>query len=226
MNFGECLKAAREKAGLSQKELGQLLLVPASMIGRYETTNTEPRIGFIIELCKVLNITPNELLNYKTSTEQEYISLLSQYGISVTKGTFTEYLSFKDAVKDNKSIVNGYILNHLETGVNLNLAATDFFDFVKKLIAKGQKAANVAFRDKFAKELNAEIFSDYAFVSQEEIFEEINNELEALNKNLDIEKIKQIKNKIRYLEAFYYKLAADPAFRNKIYGSELTNNEK
>lgn len=65
MKFGECLKAARERAGLSQKELGKLLFVPASMIGRYETTDTEPRIGFVLDLCKALKTTPNELLNYK-----------------------------------------------------------------------------------------------------------------------------------------------------------------
>lgn len=65
--FSECLKQAREKAGLSQKELAQIINVPPPVISRYETSDTEPRIGTVLNIAKALNISIDELLQIKTT---------------------------------------------------------------------------------------------------------------------------------------------------------------
>lgn len=73
MKFGEGLKLYRELANLSQKDLAEKLCVPASMIGRYETTNTEPRIGFVIDVCRVLNVSIDDLMGFKLVDEKKQI---------------------------------------------------------------------------------------------------------------------------------------------------------
>lgn len=62
MKFSECLRQAREKAGLTQKELAEKLNVPPQMINRYENSNTEPRIGFVVNIANILNISLDELM--------------------------------------------------------------------------------------------------------------------------------------------------------------------
>lgn len=62
MKFSECLRQAREQAGLTQKELAEKLNVPPQMINRYENSDTEPRIGFVINAANVLGITLDELM--------------------------------------------------------------------------------------------------------------------------------------------------------------------
>ena len=64
MNFGEYLKNAREHCGISQKQLADKLGVPASMISRYESTDTEPRVGLALKIIQTLNITPNMFWGY------------------------------------------------------------------------------------------------------------------------------------------------------------------
>lgn len=76
MKFSECLKQAREKAGITQKELAEKLNVPAPMISRYETSDTEPRIGFVVEIAKALGITLNELIPASTDKIDKYKSAL------------------------------------------------------------------------------------------------------------------------------------------------------
>lgn len=76
MNFGEGLKFYRELAHLSQKELAEKLCVPASMIGRYETTNTEPRIGFVMDVCRILNVSIDDLMGFEVNTKKQVLDLL------------------------------------------------------------------------------------------------------------------------------------------------------
>lgn len=81
MMFRDCLKKARENAKLSQKELADLLGVPASMISRYESTDTEPRISFVQKVMEVLKISPNTFFNYEYPKpyEIEFAQLLQEY---------------------------------------------------------------------------------------------------------------------------------------------------
>lgn len=76
MKFSECLKQAREKAGLTQKELAEKLNVPAPMISRYETSDTEPRIGFAVEIANALGITLNELIPVNPKKIAKYKNVL------------------------------------------------------------------------------------------------------------------------------------------------------
>ena len=70
MTTGERIKAARKRAGLTQKELGQKLGISASMIGQYETNIRTPKHGTILKLAGALKVPPNDLYdvdNWATS---------------------------------------------------------------------------------------------------------------------------------------------------------------
>lgn len=105
MKFRECLKKARENAGLTQRQLAEKLNVPASMIGRYESSDTEPKVDLLQRVCDVLNITPNQLLNYESNNKEYFFSLLRQCNISVQAGEFLE--------QTLKAAVTGLSLIHI-----------------------------------------------------------------------------------------------------------------
>ena len=60
--FGANLLAAREKAGLTQEELGNLSTVHSSQISELERGNYTPRLDTILKLAGGLNIEPCELI--------------------------------------------------------------------------------------------------------------------------------------------------------------------
>lgn len=89
LKFSECLKKAREKAGLSQKQLAEKLNVPPPVISRYESTNIEPRLGFVLKIIETLNLTPNTFFNYnfietiRHPVNEELIELRKKANLSV-----------------------------------------------------------------------------------------------------------------------------------------------
>lgn len=100
--FNECLKIAREKAGLTQKELAERLNVPPPVISRYETSDIEPRIGFVVDVATVLGITLDELIPINTSKIDLYNKLLSGLFYVHEDIKFYELTDIRGTNTDNK----------------------------------------------------------------------------------------------------------------------------
>jgi len=62
MNFSNRLKEFRLASGLSQKELGNLIGSTYSAICYWENGINEPKISYLIALCKVFNVSADYLL--------------------------------------------------------------------------------------------------------------------------------------------------------------------
>ncbi len=62
MNFAENLRNARKAAGLSQKQVADVLKVHRTVIARYEAGDCMPSVEHIGIMCKLFNITFEELL--------------------------------------------------------------------------------------------------------------------------------------------------------------------
>lgn len=61
--FGGNLRAARQRAGLSQEELAKLIGgVSRNVIWRLEADDREPRLNTILRLAAALEVEPGELL--------------------------------------------------------------------------------------------------------------------------------------------------------------------
>lgn len=61
--FGGRLVACRKAKGYTQAELAELLYMKDKTISSYENNNNRPSSDVIMELCKVLDTTPNYLLS-------------------------------------------------------------------------------------------------------------------------------------------------------------------
>jgi len=62
MEFGTKLSAARMKAGLYQKDLGRFVGCTQENIHYYEHGKGYPQTPRLVEICKILGVTPNDLL--------------------------------------------------------------------------------------------------------------------------------------------------------------------
>ena len=87
MNFGDAMKEARKKRGLSQKELGQKLGVSQAMIAQYESGKRSPKIETMEKIANALEIPVDELME-----RCDPISILRSLTNSVLKGTDTDKL--------------------------------------------------------------------------------------------------------------------------------------
>lgn len=69
MKIGSTLKARRIKENLTQESLAYLCDLTRGTYSRYENDYAKPTTDTIICLCKILDITPNELLGFDGANE-------------------------------------------------------------------------------------------------------------------------------------------------------------
>ena len=74
MSFGERLKAAREQIGFTQGKLGGLIGYGNSTISEYEKNNNKPNLDVFIQLCNILNQSPNYFLQDYTNIKEELLN--------------------------------------------------------------------------------------------------------------------------------------------------------
>jgi transcriptional regulator with XRE-family HTH domain len=63
MSFGERLKKARIEKGLSQSELGQIVGVHYTQVGRYESKGVKPSGDVLAKIANTLGVTSDFLIN-------------------------------------------------------------------------------------------------------------------------------------------------------------------
>jgi len=64
--INEIIRDFREDNDLSQTQVSKYLKIPRSTYGHYETGNSKIPIEVIIQLSKLYNITPNDLLGFSS----------------------------------------------------------------------------------------------------------------------------------------------------------------
>ncbi len=63
--IGTNIKTARKLKGLTQKQVAQVLYMTQQQYSRFENGIFELNYQQIIDICKLLNISPNELFDYE-----------------------------------------------------------------------------------------------------------------------------------------------------------------
>lgn len=66
--FGQRLKAVRQVKGFSQAGTARMLGLAKSTYIKYEHGERDMSLPKLMQLCKVLNVSPNELLGWKSCT--------------------------------------------------------------------------------------------------------------------------------------------------------------
>ena len=73
MNIGEKLVSFRKEKELTQEEVAKKLKISKSKLSKWEKNELHPEIDDVISLCKIYDITPNDLLSdkHKRDTSNE-----------------------------------------------------------------------------------------------------------------------------------------------------------
>ena len=71
--IGKKLKELRKRKGLSQEELAELASINLRTIQRIENNESEPRGNTLKQICKVLDINAEDILDYGKQTDNNYL---------------------------------------------------------------------------------------------------------------------------------------------------------
>lgn len=98
-NFNENLKYARERRGLSQKEVAEGIGVAKSTYSLYESGNREPNVQTIKKIADFLNISADDLLGIS----EEPQTLAAHFeGEDFTEDEMDEIKRFAEFVKNKR----------------------------------------------------------------------------------------------------------------------------
>ena len=68
-NVNENIRNFRKFRGMSQKELGQRLNKSTNVVSNWENGLHSPDLETIQEMCKILNVTPNQIFGWEQNPE-------------------------------------------------------------------------------------------------------------------------------------------------------------
>lgn len=69
MEFGMNLRMLRYASGLSAEALSERIGITKNMLYLYESEHCLPRLTTMLQMCAVLNVTPNRLLGYDVESD-------------------------------------------------------------------------------------------------------------------------------------------------------------
>ena len=72
VKIGSFIKAMRKEQGLTQHELAEKLYISDKTVSKWETGNGMPDVSLMMPLCKILNISVNELLSGERLDSDQY----------------------------------------------------------------------------------------------------------------------------------------------------------
>ncbi len=98
-NFNENLKNARERRGMSQKDVAEEIGVAKSTYSLYESGNREPNVQTIKKIADVLNVSADDLLGLN----DESVTIAAHFdGDEYTEDELDEIKAFAEFVKSKR----------------------------------------------------------------------------------------------------------------------------
>jgi transcriptional regulator with XRE-family HTH domain len=97
--FNENLRTARERKGISQKDLAESIGVAKSTYSLYESGNREPNVQTIKKIADALNVSADELLGI----DEEPTTIAAHFdGTEYTEEELDEIRNFAEFVKNRR----------------------------------------------------------------------------------------------------------------------------
>ena len=138
MTTGQRIKAARMKAGLTQKELGAKLGVSESFIAQYETDKRNPKIETLEKIACALGVHPGELqgfVNYGDDPWAPGYDIWAPPGISHER---LEHLrDLRDQVRANQQEFQVF----QRVQVDQDISGIEILDYYNRLNDSGKQVA-------------------------------------------------------------------------------------
>ena len=85
VKIGQFIKAVRKEKDLTQREVAEKLNISEKTVSKWETGNGLPEVGLMLPLCKLLEISVNELLSGARLDEKLYFEKAEQNIMSLIK---------------------------------------------------------------------------------------------------------------------------------------------
>lgn len=99
--FNKNLKKARERKGMSQKDVAESIGVAKSTYSLYESGNREPNLQIIKKIADYFNITTDELLGLNVTEPRQTIAAHFD-GDEYTEEEIEEIIQFAEFVKNKR----------------------------------------------------------------------------------------------------------------------------
>lgn len=90
MTLGQRLYEMRKSKGFSQESVAEVLGVTRQTVSKWETDQTTPDFDKIIPICKLYNITADELFNNDTTKEEASNNIKNDYDYSYSGYNYAE----------------------------------------------------------------------------------------------------------------------------------------
>ena len=110
--IGKFIAECRKKQNLTQQELANRLYITDRAISKWETGKGMPDSSIMLELCKELNITVNELLSGKIIKKEDYNQKAEENLLVMTK---------KETIQNKKMMMYELVIGCLATLTFLSL---------------------------------------------------------------------------------------------------------
>lgn len=108
MSIGKNIKQQRNKCGISQSELADLIGVSDKTISSWEIDRTEPKMGMVEKICTALKCKKTDIVGSESdfidySLTSDELSILIEYRKSdhATKDMIRRLLAYKEAFDNN-----------------------------------------------------------------------------------------------------------------------------
>ena len=112
MNINENIKNFRTFRGIKQQDLADLLGRSKSVISNWERGENSPDLDSCEKLCKILNVTPNQLFGWEKNLEYEsYLNRLREYQQRLSKLELEREKLDKDIENLNNNLIKAEIDN-------------------------------------------------------------------------------------------------------------------
>lgn len=96
--FGQRLRQARVKAGMSQSDLEETSGIPKARLSRYENGHVVPSIQTLKRLAKALGVSEASLLGDDRALMEEFFGVLTERGVRI--GSSEQAVALGNAVAD------------------------------------------------------------------------------------------------------------------------------
>ncbi|WP_296813845.1 helix-turn-helix domain-containing protein [uncultured Megasphaera sp.] len=127
----------RKKAGMSRADVADRLSVTPTAYAAYELGKSEPKIGRLCEIAKILNVSPNDLLLEEDSHPKKFNPRPGQSFFSLTpSGDVCAYIYLTASIE---GLINVAIGNCFPSSDAAKNAAPDIMPKIKELIDTANK---------------------------------------------------------------------------------------
>ncbi|MFG0323707.1 helix-turn-helix domain-containing protein [Pseudomonas sp. zjy_15] len=133
--FAETLAHLRAKRGLTQRQLGSSAGVAWSMISKYESGQSSPRLKILMRLAKALDVSVDELQGHEPEPDSVPIILESPDGdempISLDRKTFDQ---MQEAARESGKPVGEILSETIAWGLRMIKESPEFAASLKRQI--------------------------------------------------------------------------------------------